>query len=290
MPSACRAPHVRRCVGRMLSNTTHRDFDLCIVVSQDTPLDATQCETLRVLTADARARVMRLEVAAFNYAQANNFAARGTDAAYICLLNDDVLPMDPHWLTRMVGHFADPAVGVVGAKLYYPNATIQHGGVLMGSGGLPDHINRFLPRRAPGYASRAILSQQVSAVTGACMVVRRDVFESVGGLDETFPIAFNDVDFCLRVASAGWSVVFCADAELFHYKSLSLGHHFAGERATAEQVEAGRMRARWGHVTRADPYHNPNLSLQKGHEWTLALPPKSSDQPTGKRPRHHGRT
>ena len=264
MPSACRAPHVRRCVGHTLSNTAHRDFDLCIVVSQDTPLDATQCETLRVLTADARARVMRLEVAAFNYAQANNFAARGTDAAYICLLNDDVLPMDPHWLTRMVGHFADPVVGVVGAKLDHPNATIQHGGVLMGSGGLPEHINRFLPRRAPGYASRAILSQQVSAVTGACMLVRREVFELVGGLDETFPIAFNDVDFCLRVASAGWSVVFCADAELFHYELLSLGHHFAGERATTEQVEADRMRVLVGSRRRGGPVSQPQLVPAKG--------------------------
>jgi GT2 family glycosyltransferase len=274
VPSACRARHVQRCVTAVLTTTAYRQLDLTIVISQDRPLDAAQTETLRAITADPRVRVMTIDTGTFNYARANNEAVRKTDAEFVCLLNDDVAPMDPLWLTHMLGHFADPAVGVVGAKLYYGNATVQHGGIIMGIGGLAEHAHRFLPRGVPGYGGRAVLNQELSAVTGACLLVRRGIYEMVGGLDEAYPIAFNDVDFCLKVGEAGWSVVLCADAELVHYEGLSLGRHFAGARALMEAVEASRMRARWAQVIKADPFHNPNLSLHRGQEWEPAFPPR----------------
>jgi GT2 family glycosyltransferase len=135
-------------------------------------------------------------------------------------------------------------------------------------------MNRFLARGEPGYASRAILNQDVSGVTGACLLVRRAVFDAVGGLDEAYPIAYNDVDFWLRVREAGWSIVFSADAELYHYESLSLGHHFAGKRASREAEEIDRMRRRWTAVIHDDPFHNPNLSQRRGCEWDPAYPPR----------------
>ncbi len=274
VPSACRAAHVRRCLGAVLAGTDHPALDLSIVVSQLGPLDAAQTATCDALGSDPRLRVLIPAVDAFNYSRANNYAAAKTDAEFLCLLNDDVAPMSPDWLSLMLGHFADPAVGAVGAKLCYENGSVQHGGIVMGIGGLADHINRLLPRDDPGYGHRAVLNQELSAVTGACLLVRRELYEAVGGLDESFPIAFNDVDFCLKVRAAGRSVVFCADAKLIHYESLSLGHHFSGERSGLERIEVQRMRARWPQAVAADPFHNPNLSLTRGHEWDLAFPPR----------------
>jgi GT2 family glycosyltransferase len=217
---------------------------------------------------------VKLPVERFNYSAANNFGARQTDAEFLCLLNDDVAPIASGWLEAMLGHFADPLVAAVGAKLLYENKTVQHGGIIVGLAGLAEHVNRGLPREAGGYAHRAVLNQEMSAVTGACLLTRRSAYEETGGMDEGFPIAFNDVDFCLKLRRAGHRIVFCAEAELIHYESLSLGHHFSGERAGLEREEVRRMRQRWASVVAEDPFHNPNLSLARGQEWRLAFPPR----------------
>ncbi len=274
VPSACRTAHVTRCLQAVLAGTAYPDLALAIVVSQTGPLEVTQRGVLKELMDDGRVRVLMLPAEQFNYSRANNFGARHSAGPFVCLLNDDVAPMSADWLEAMLGHFADPEVGAVGAMLYYEDDTLQHGGVLLGLGGLAEHVSRFLPMSAPGYGHRAALSQEVSAATAACLLVRRTAFEQVGGLDETFPIAFNDVDFCLKLRTAGWRIVLCADAKLRHYKSLSLGHHFAGERAALERIEVQRMRQRWGAAVGGDPFHNPNLSLARGSEWRLAFPPR----------------
>ncbi|MGA9865078.1 MAG: glycosyltransferase, partial [Acetobacteraceae bacterium] len=274
VPSALRAAHVRRCLRAVLERTEHAALELLLVVSQSTPLDAEQRATLAAIGEDPRLRVLTLPLERFNYSAANNFAAHKTEAEFLCLLNDDVAPVTPDWLDAMLGHFADPEVGAVGAKLLYENGTVQHGGIIMGLAGLAEHANRGLPRDAPGYAHRAVLSQEMSAATGACLLTRRTAYLEVGGLDESFPIAFNDVDFCLRLREAGHRIVFCAEAELTHYESLSLGHHFSGERAELEREEVRRMRRRWARVVAADPFHNPNLSLARGQEWQTAFPPR----------------
>ena len=136
-------------------------------------------------------------------------------------------PLDSDWLDRMVAVFSDHDVGIVGAKLYYPDMTTQHGGVIMGLGGLAAHLNRRLPRGEPGYMWRGVLDQELSVVTGACLLVRRDVFERVGGLDEALATAFNDVDFCLRTRALNYSVVMAASVELVHHETLTFGHHYA---------------------------------------------------------------
>lgn len=144
----------------------------------------------------------------------------------------------------------------------------------MGLAGLCEHANRYLPADDPGYAWRAVLDQDMSCVTGACLLTRRLTFEAAAGLDESFEIAFNDVDFCLRLREAGLRVIFAASAVLWHYESLSLGDHFSGDRSNLEQDEGARLRSRWHSVCAADPFHNPNLSLQIGHEWEPAYPPR----------------
>lgn len=274
IPSTLRGNHVRRCIRTLLEKTKDEQLEILLVISQCTPLDPVQQRTLAALGADRRLRTIVLPVQSFNYAKANNDAVRHTSAEFVCLLNDDVAPISHDWLDVMLGQFSDASVAAVGARLLYPNGTVQHGGVIMGMGGLADHAHRLLSRNNPGYCWRAVLNQEMSAVTGACMLVRRSAYSQVNGMDESFPIAFNDVDFCLRLRAAGHRVIYCGDAKLIHYESLSLGHHFSGERASLERLEVGRMRRRWWEAVANDPFHNPNLSLQRGQEWQLAFPPR----------------
>ena len=211
--------------------------------------------------------------ARFNYSAANNHAVAQTSGELICLLNDDVSLIDGEWLGHMAAMFSDPAVGIVGAKLYYPDGRTQHGGVILGLSGLAEHAHKFLPRGEPGYMARAVLDQEMSAVTGACLMVRRRLFEQVGQLDERLASGFNDVDLCLRVRALGYSVVMAASVELVHHETISFGHHYAGDPA-AELADVRLMQQRWPDVIADDPYHNPNLSLQLTAEWELAVPPR----------------
>ena len=275
IPSRLRGDVQLSCLLDVLAKTTYRNFEMLVVVTQDAPLDRAQRRAARRLRAAGRARVQLLRRASFNYSLANNFGASQTDGAFICLLNDDVSPLSGDWLDRMVAVFSDKDVGIVGAKLYYPDMTTQHGGVLMGMGGLADHVNRFLPRGEPGYMWRGVLDQEMSVVTGACLLTRRDIFERVGGLDEGLPTAFNDVDFCLRARALKYSVVMAASIELVHHETLSFGHHYA-HATEREAIDVALMQKRWPAVCAADPFHNPNLSLDSQHEWTLASPPRVS--------------
>lgn len=275
VPTALKAAHVSRCLRAVLEVTNHPALDMLLVVSQSTPLSEAQQNVLAAIGTHSRLRVTSVATDRFNYALANNEAVRQTDAEFVCLLNDDVAPTAPDWLDAMLGWFSDPEVAAVGARLLYPNGQVQHGGIIMGIGGLADHAHRFLKRDDPGYGSRAVLSQELSGVTGACLLVRRAAYEQVGGMDEDYPIAFNDVDFCLRLREAGHRIIYCADAELTHYESLSLGHHFSGDRAALERVEVRRMRRRWSEAVASDPFHNPNLSLMRGREWQPAFPSRA---------------
>ena len=274
VPSTCRSPKTLACLTGVLETTRYPDFEIVVVISQDTPLDAAQRDQGACLRRDPRVRVEVLSVRSFNYSQANNFAAGLTAGPFLCLLNDDVTPIAPEWLDRMLSFFTDPRVGIVGARLYYPDDTTQHGGIIIGLAGLCEHANRNLPRGEPGYADRAILDQELSAVTGACLLVRRSLFDTLGGLDESFASAFNDVDFCLRARDLDHTIVFAACAELYHYETITYGRHYGAEEAGQEARDIARLRARWAELVRADPFHNVNLSLRAGHEWELAFPPR----------------
>jgi len=274
IPSTLRQPHSLRCIRAILECTDHNGLELHVAVMQPGPLDAQQQQAAEALGRYPNATVTHLEAPSFNFSAANNRIAARTTGEHILLLNDDVSPIRRDWLRWMAAYLRDPGTGIVGARLLYPDGLVQHGGVIMGLSGLCDHAHRYLPGREPGYMSRAILAQELSAVTGACMLVRRALYERVGGLDEGYPSAFNDVDFALRVGETGHAVVYAAQAELHHHELQTYGSHYAGERQGFQAEEVRRMRARWREVCRADPFHNPNLGLMLGFEWKLALPPR----------------
>jgi GT2 family glycosyltransferase len=198
----------------------------------------------------------------------------------LCLLNDDTEVISGEWLTEMVGQLLQPGVGAVGAKLLYSDSRIQHAGVILGIGGVAGHAHRLSDRASTGYFGNLQLAHRVSAVTAACVVLRREAWEQVDGMDEVnLPVAFNDVDLCLRVREAGWEIVWTPYAELLHHESISRGPDSEGPRADAFAEEVRYMETRWGFDSlRSDRYYNPNLSLN-AEDYSLAWPPRVSYDP-----------
>ena len=274
IPSRLRGALQVDCILRILRNTSHTNFRMHVVVSQPHALDTEQRRIAERIKSAGAAHIISHVSDSFNFAAVNNYVASRTSGPLICLLNDDVEPLDPEWLGRMAAMFSHPKTGIVGARLCYPDGRIQHGGVIMGLAGLAEHANRFLESHAQGYMGRAQIDQEMSAVTGACLIIRRDVFALAGGFDEVFASGFNDVDLCLRVRELGYSVIMAASTTLVHHESVSYEHHF-GHDQEAELAAARIMWDRWPSVIASDPYHNPNLSLLPNSEWELADPPRT---------------
>ncbi|WP_444932173.1 glycosyltransferase [Microbulbifer sp. SSSA002] len=251
---------LKPCVEAILARTSYPNFELLILDNQS------RCEeTLRFLdevkASDSRVSVHRWDHS-FNYSAINNFGAGLARGDIIGLINNDIEPINEDWLTEMVGQVQRPQIGCVGAKLYYPNDTIQHGGVILGIGGVAGHSHKYFSRHEYGYFSRLHLIQNLSAVTAACLLIRKEVFEEVAGLDaENLAIAFNDVDLCLRVREAGYRNIWTPYAELYHHESVSRGADDTLAKRRRAQREAEYMRSRWGELLDSDPAYNPNLTL-----------------------------
>lgn len=200
----------------------------------------------------------------FNFSTLNNFAVKKARGEVVCLLNNDTEVTSPDWLEEMLSRLLQPRVGAVGAKLHYSDGRIQHAGDTVGPGGCANHLHHLLPENAPGYANRAALAQDLSAVTGACLMTRRALYFSLGGLNERdLPIAFNDVDYCLRLREAGWRVVWTPYATLYHHESVSRGRDQSPEGKARAKREVAYMVRRWGHIMHHDPFYNPNLSYAR---------------------------
>ena len=198
----------------------------------------------------------------FNYSSLNNEAVRHTSGRALCFLNNDVEMIDRDWLSQLVRQAVRPDVGAVGAMLLYPDRTIQHAGVYLGIGGGAGHAHRYLGENEQGYFDRARLPQMVSAVTAACMVVDREKFLAVGGFDESlFPVAFNDVDLCLKLNSRGWQSFYEPRARVVHHESKSRGHDSLRHNRSRFAGELAALKAKWHTDRRRDPYHHPDLSL-----------------------------
>ena len=263
-----------RCVESIYRKTSYRNFELIIVDNRSD--EAKTMEYLAGLEREGRARLLRYD-APFNFSAINNFAVRHAQGEIVGLLNNDLEAISPDWLEEMLSYAIRPEIGAVGAKLYFPNQTIQHAGVILGLGGLPGvagHIYRERPRMHPGQASRALLAQNMSAVTAACLLVRRSVFDEVEGLDEThLGVAFNDVDFCLRVLERGYRNVWTPFAEFYHHESASRGYEDTPEKENRFEKESDFMKRCWGQLLLNDPAYNPNLALDRD-AFTLAFPPR----------------
>jgi GT2 family glycosyltransferase len=202
----------------------------------------------------------------FNYSRINNIGARAAAQEFLLLLNNDVFVQDESWLRVMLDEcLADPQVGAVGAKLLYPGGAVQHAGVVLGVGGVADHAFRGIPGDAPGYMMHALAAQNVSAVTGACMLVRRAAYEQVGGLDEQdLTVAFNDVDLCVKMTEAGWKIIFMPDAKAEHRESMSRGDDLKSEKIARFMYENEVMRQRYPGLLPFDPYYSPHFSREGG--------------------------
>lgn len=197
----------------------------------------------------------------FNFSALNNRAAEIANGDYLCFLNNDVECDDPDWLSRLMVHAIDERVGAVGPMLVYPNGMIQHAGIVLGVGGAAGHAHRFHDPAKTGYFDRARLPQHISAVTGACMVVRKANFEKVGGFDETrFQVAFNDVDLCLKLQAMGLANVYEPRSVLIHHESISRGSDRERRNRKRFEKELMQLKMVWSTDKIVDPFHNPNLS------------------------------
>jgi GT2 family glycosyltransferase len=270
VPTRDRADLLRMCIESILARTVYPDFEVVVVDNQSTDPDA--LAYMAALERDGRARVLRYD-APFNYSAINNWAVRQCDGDVIGLVNNDIEVISPDWLQEMASQAIRREIGAVGAMLYYPDDRIQHAGVILGIHGVGAHIYAGMPRGYPGHGGRARVVQSLSAVTAACLLVRREAYESVGGLDERLRVAFNDVDFCLRLREAGYRNLWTPFAELYHHESASRGHEDTEEKKQRFAGEVEFMRQRWGDTLLADPAYNANLSLSSLY-CELPVPPR----------------
>lgn len=257
----------------LLHETDYARVEIIIVDNQSN--DPETLKYLREIQADERVRVIAYD-APFNYSAMNNLAVRQARGEIIGLVNNDIKVISPGWLKEMVSHACRPGIGAVGAKLLYPDDTVQHAGVIVGIYGVAAHAHRFIHRDSPGYTSRAMMIQNLTAVTAACMVLRREVFEEVGGLDEVnLAVAFNDVDFCIRIREKGYRIVWTPYAELYHLESASRGRDDTVENAPRFVKEVAYMMNVWKDALAHDPYYNKNLTFVK-EDFSLAVPPRTT--------------
>ncbi|QIK78091.1 glycosyltransferase family 2 protein [Sphingomonas piscis] len=197
----------------------------------------------------------------FNYSSLNNRAVEQASTELLCFLNNDVEMIDGDWLSLLAAHAVQSDVGAVGARLLYPDRSVQHAGVVLGVGGGAGHAHRLVPEGEEGYFSRHLLPQEVTAVTAACLVVERSKFLKVGGFDEDlFPVAFNDVDLCLKLNAAGWGSVYEPRASLIHHESKSRGKDSARRNRVRFASELLALKRKWKTDQRRDPFHHPHLS------------------------------
>ncbi len=269
IPTRDRLELLRVAVNSVLEKTTYAPFEIIIVDNgsvEGPTLD--YFDTLR----DPRVRVLR-DDRPFNFSALNNAAVGVAAGDYICLMNNDIEILTPDWLEEMMSFAVQPDVGCVGARLWYPNGTLQHGGVLVGFHGVAGHMHKFLPRGDSGYANRAVLHQSLSAVTAAVLLVKKSIYQAIGGLDESLAVSFNDVDFCLKVRDAGYRNVYTPFAEMNHYESASRGAEDSPEKKARETSEITIIKSRYGDSLMRDPAYSPNLSLLR-EDLSFAFPPR----------------
>jgi len=259
---------LKACIDSIREKTTYPRYEILIVDNgSDDP------ETLQYLAGLSKSGAARVipYPHPFNYSAINNFAARKAKGTLIALMNNDITVISPDWLGEMVSLAVRPGTGCVGAKLYYPNDTIQHAGVVVGVGGVAGHSHKYFDRKAAGYFGRLRLPHNVTAVTAACLVVKKKIFDAVGGLDEdNLKIAFNDVDLCMKIHDAGYYNIWTPFAELYHHESVSRGAEDDPAKVARFQGEMGFMKKKWGNALVYDEFYSPHLTV-KYEDFSIAV-------------------
>lgn len=262
---------LRQCVDSILARTSYDNYEIIIVDNGSD--DQNTLDYFESLSNSDLIRVIR-DDREFNYSALNNMAVAHAKGEIVGLINNDIEVISPEWLSEMVSLAIQPDVGAVGARLWYPDRTLQHGGVVLGVGGVANHAHKGSSKGDLGYFGRAQLIQSFSAVTAACLVVKKDRYLAVNGLDEeNLKVAFNDVDFCLRLREAGYRNVWTPYAELFHHESATRGADSTPEKQERFTREVNFMLTRWDSLLKTDPAYSPNLTLA-AEDFTYAWPPR----------------
>lgn len=278
IPNKDEKESLQACLESIWEKSTYSNYEIIIIENNSTTSEIfdyykileQEHENLKVVCWDRE----------FNYSAINNYGARYAAGDYLLFLNNDVTVITPDWMEEMLGVCQRAEVGAVGVKLYYPDDTIQHAGCVVGLGGVAGHLFTDMPRSRTGYLHKASLLQDMSAVTAACMMMKRSVFQEVGGFTQELSVAFNDVDLCLKVRERGWLVVYDPYAELYHMESKTRGAEDDKKKVRRFQTEIEYMRSHWLRILKqGDPYYNKNLSLTK---WNYSLRPLEADKQTRK--------
>jgi len=260
IPNRDQVQFLSRCM-QSLSQSSYANYEVIIVEN-----GSTNDETFayyRDIEKQPHVRIVKW-THPFNYASVNNFAANEARGEILLFLNNDIEAINPDWMESMVKQVIQPGVGAVGAKLYYADDTIQHAGIIIGMGGVAGHSHLHFPREAPGYMQRLTFAHNCAAVTGACLMMPKKLFDEIGGFDEGFILAFNDVDLCMQVLHKGYRIVWTPEAELYHFESKTRGYEDTEEKQRRFKREADLFHAKWGaFLKKGDPYYNPNLRLDR---------------------------
>lgn len=262
IPNKDHIDDLKRCLTSIYDKTIYKNFEIIIIEN-----NSEDEETFKYYDS-IEEKYNNLRVVywknKFNYSAINNYGATFADGEFLLLLNNDTEVINPDWLTEMVGYCNRDDVGIVGARLYYHDDTVQHAGVIVGLGGVAGHCFVNFPRDSFGYFRYLVCARDYSAVTAACLLVKKNIFDQVNGLDEKFEVAFNDIDFCLKVRKLGYLVVYNPYVELYHYESKSRGMENSVEKVIRFNNEIDRFKEKWKDILlKGDPYYNPNLTLAK---------------------------
>jgi O-antigen biosynthesis protein len=251
--------YLKECVESVIEKTHYKNLEILLVSNNSVEKETFHYLNLAI-EIDPRIKVLEYNFP-FNYSALNNWAVKQSNGEYILLLNNDIKVITDQWLEAMLEHIQQDNVGIVGAKLLYDDNTVQHAGVIVGLGGVAGHSHKFLPDNNLGYYNRASVIQNLSAVTGACLLTKKDLWNKVGGLDEiNFKIAFNDIDYCLKIRSLGFEVIYTPYAKLYHYESKSRGVEDTTEKQKRFISECQMMIKRWKTNSIPDPFYNIHLT------------------------------
>jgi len=259
IPNKDHIDDLSKCLDSIYAKTTYKNFE--IIVCENNSTEEATFEYYNKVEKEHNNLHIVYYKGGFNFSAINNFAIKSAKGDMYLMLNNDIEIINGQWLSEMVSLALQKNVGIVGAMLYYPDDTVQHAGVITGLGGFAGHSHKYHRRGKSGYMFRLSCVQNLSCVTAANLLVTKEAFEAANGLDEEFTVAFNDVDFCLRIRDMGYGVLFTPYAECYHYESKSRGSDKKGEKKERFEGERQRLQNRHGKGLLRDPFYNPNLTL-----------------------------
>ncbi len=258
IPTKDKIEYLKKCIDSIIEKTKYTNYEILII--NNNSIEKETFDYFDIIKSNRHVKILDYSIE-FNYSRINNFAVSYARGDILVFMNNDVEIISENWLCEMIQHNLRNDIGVVGAKLYYENNTIQHGGIILGIGGVAGHAHKYFNKEEDGYFGKLKLIQNYSAVTGALMSVRREIFEEVGGFEEELAVAFNDVDFCLKVLDKGYRNLWTPYAEAFHYESVSRGAEDSPEKIKRFNKEVEYMKKKWNLLN--DKYYNHNLTLEK---------------------------